>query len=110
MADAVAVLLASERITARRLTLLEKQFDDIRQYQEELLFRKFTARYYSEELHFVRYQYEAEVAQFQRFQRILLKLVCYLPEDEQLEAKRLLTTPAPKVRRRDGITTSERPL
>ena len=106
----VALVLDSERITARRLTLLGDQLDHIESQNEEQLFRKFKARYYSEDLVSVRCQYEAEVAQFQRYQRVLLKLVCYLPDDERREAERLLTTAAPKVRRRDGLTTVERDL
>ena len=110
LAGAVAVLLASERIMARRMTLLEEQLDNIQRQNEELLFRKFTARYYSETLLSVKCGYEAEIAQFQRFQRVLLKLTCYLPDDERREAERLLTTPAPKSSRRGGVITSEREL
>ena len=108
--DLHATVLTSERITARRLTLIEEQLDCIQHQNEELLFRKFTARYYSETLLSVKCGYEAEIAQFQRFQRVLLKLTCYLPDDERREAQRLLTTPAPKSSRRGGVITSEREL
>jgi UTP:GlnB (protein PII) uridylyltransferase len=106
----MAALFASERITARRLTLLGEQLDHLQAQNEEELFRRFTAKYYSETLVSVKCQYEAELAQFQRFQRVLLKLTCYLPEAEQREADRLLTSAAPKVRRHAGMTTTEREL
>ena len=105
--DMLATVLTSERITARRLTLIEQQLDDIQSQNEELLFRKFTARYYSETLFSVKYEYEAEVAQFQRFRRVLLKLVCHLPEGEQRDGQRLLNTAGPKVRHNGDLTISQ---
>ena len=104
---AVAVLFASERITTQRLTLLGDQLDHVQRQNEELLFQKFTARYYSETLFSVKCQYETEVAQFERYRRVLLKLVCHLPEGEQRDAERLLSTAGPKVRRDGDLRISE---
>ena len=95
-----AMLLASERISARRLAILEAQFDQLQRRDEELLFRKFVARYYSEQLFAVRCQYEAEIGRFQAFQRVLKDLTCFLPDAERDRALRLLATRAGKPRGR----------
>ena len=105
--DVLATVLTSERITARRLALIEEQLDRLENQNIDLLFRKFTARYYSETLLSVRFEYETEIAQLQRFRRVLLKLVCHLPEGEHLDAERLLNTTGPKVRHNGDLTISE---
>ena len=104
---AVAVLLASERITARRLTLIEQQLSNLESQDEEVLFRKFTARYYSETLVSVRCEYEAELAEMDRFRRVLLSLACHLPQGEQRVAERLLSERGPKVQRNGDLTLTE---
>ena len=99
MARDVATLQASGRMTARRLAIQEAQLDLLQRRDEEVLFRKFVARYYSTELFAVRCQYETEVAKFQAFRRVLLDLICFLPDAER---DRALTLLAGTPRRKGG--------
>ncbi len=103
----IALMKASEAITVRRLALLEEHLDRLQDKNEEELFERFTERYYSEAMFAVRCQYEAEIAMFDRYRRVLLKLGCYLPKSERREAERLLTTRAPATRRNGNLTVSE---
>lgn len=83
-------------ICAQRMARLEQRFDELQRQDEELLYRKFLARYYSEGLCGVRLEFETEIAQLDRYRRVLLDLVCYLPDAKRLEAERLLSTRAPR--------------
>ena len=97
---------AFDRMTVERLGLLESQHDELqRQYEE--FYREFQGQEYSEALCGARLEFGAELAQLDRFRRVLQELVCYLPDAERLAAERLLSTKGPKVRRRGGLVESE---
>ena len=84
------------------------QLDEIEQRDEDLLFHRFTSRYYSEVLFDVKIEYEVEIERIRQFGSVILDLAAALPNELREDIESRLEARPHTVRRRNRSGTRSR--